>query len=262
MTERGEFFSWGSDRAGQCGHGSSRLAQLLPRRVEALTGVRARSASAGGSHSLVVAEKGALYSFGHGARRQLGHGCVDEERCSKIVDALRHVRITAAAAGSHHSLALAENGIVFSWGSNNYGHLGVGQIGEDAPLPQRVEALSGLKVCSVAAASATSCALTSAGKLFPWGNGWSGKIGRGDLATQHAPRRVDALQGEWVVAVSAGVAHTIAVTRGGGMFGWGAANGLGLQDAAVSGDEDEDEDDACILFPCRYPQLSSVEPNP
>ena len=65
-TERGEVFSWGWDGCGLCGHGSSGLDQLLPRRVEALTGARLRSASAGGVHSFVVTEGGALYSFGSG----------------------------------------------------------------------------------------------------------------------------------------------------------------------------------------------------
>ena len=60
VTERGEIFSWGWDMYRQCGHGSSADHQLLPRRVEALADVRARSASAGYYHSLVVTEEGAL----------------------------------------------------------------------------------------------------------------------------------------------------------------------------------------------------------
>ena len=114
ITERGEVFSWGWDYFGQCGHGGSVGNQLTPRRVEALTGVRARSASAGFVHSFVVTEGCALYSFGDGANWQLGHGSDNEEHSPKMVDALCHVRIAAAAAGSDYSLALAEDGTVFS----------------------------------------------------------------------------------------------------------------------------------------------------
>ena len=78
--------------------------------MKALAGIRARSASADGLHSLVVTEKGALYSFGGGNEEELGHGIVDDEHFPKLVDALRHVRIAAAAAGSYYSLALAEDG--------------------------------------------------------------------------------------------------------------------------------------------------------
>ncbi len=39
QSERGEVFSWGKDALGQCGNGGSfDQGQLLPRRVEALTG--------------------------------------------------------------------------------------------------------------------------------------------------------------------------------------------------------------------------------
>ncbi len=132
VTERGEVYSWGWNIYGQCGHGSfGDKNQLLPRVVEALAGARIRSASAGGAHSLVVTEEGALYSFGYGSKGQLGHGSDGHERFPKMVDALRNVHIAVAAAGSVQSLALAEDGAVFSWGGNSVGQLGLGLKGED-----------------------------------------------------------------------------------------------------------------------------------
>ena len=196
--------------------------------MEVLAGVRARSASAGAEHSLVATEGGALYSFGPGADGRLGHGGVGSERWPKMVDALRHVRIAAAAAGSRHSLALAEDGTVFSWGGNDGCQLGLGCSGGDEPLLHRVEALSGHTVRSVAAGHTTSCALTAAGELFTWGRGRAGKLGHGDPVDQLAPRHVEVLHGEWVVAVSASLSHTVAATREGGVFGWEEEEALGL----------------------------------
>ena len=80
--------------------------QLLPRRVEALTGVRARNASAFSDLSLAVTEDGALYSFCGGFQWQLGHTSVKDEHTPRMVDALRNVRIPAAAGGACNSLAL------------------------------------------------------------------------------------------------------------------------------------------------------------
>ena len=68
-----------------------------------------------------------------------------------MVDTLRHVRIAAAAAGSAYSLALTEDGTVFSWGDKGFGQLGLGRSGENEASTQKVEAFSGLKVCAVAA---------------------------------------------------------------------------------------------------------------
>ena len=124
VAKRGAAFSWGSDAFGQCGYGSSsgqQLQQLLPRRVDALTGVRGRNVSAGTFHSLVVTEEGVLYSFCFGHHGQLGQGSENNELFPMVVDALRHVRIAAAAAEYKHTLALAEDGTVSSWGSNSDG---------------------------------------------------------------------------------------------------------------------------------------------
>ena len=197
-----------------------------------------------------------MYSFGHGTNGQLGRGSVGDCRSPKVVDALRHVRIVAAAAAYDHSVALAEDGTVFAWGDNGYSELGLGRSGSSEPLPQRVEALNWIKVCSVAALHGSSCAVAAAGELFTWGDGRDGRLGHGDTANQHTPRRVDALQGEWVAAVLAGFAHTVAVTRGGSVFAWGKKEGLGLQDNA---DGSEDVNGVvCIWSPCRYPQLACV----
>ena len=113
VTESGEVFSWGRDTHGQCGHGSSGQLRILPRRVYALTAARVQTASAGGLHSLVVTETGALYSFCQGGRGQLGHGGVEDKHAPTRVQAL-HLHIAAAAAGGEHSLALSADGSVFS----------------------------------------------------------------------------------------------------------------------------------------------------
>ena len=120
-----------------------------------------RSASAGCDHSLVVSEEGPLYSFGSGGHGELGHGNRGGLRSPKMVNALRHVRIVAAAAGVSHSLALAEDGTVFSWGCNFSCQLGIGNAGDPVEAPQTIDALSGLQVCALAASKKYSCAVTA-----------------------------------------------------------------------------------------------------
>ena len=117
VIEMGEVFRWVLNNSRRCGHRSSSENQLLPRRVEALTGFRlARSAYACCAHSLVVTLENALHSFGDGLEAQLGPDSTDYEHFPKIVEALRHVRIASAAAGGGHSLAMAMDGTVFAWG--------------------------------------------------------------------------------------------------------------------------------------------------
>ena len=52
--------------------------------------------------------------------------------------------VTAVAAGSRHTLFLAESGDVWSVGSNSHGQLGLGNHLSHSPAPRRIPALAGL----------------------------------------------------------------------------------------------------------------------
>ncbi len=73
--------------------------QLLPRSVEALTVARARSASAGGWHNLIVTEEGALHLFGMSFEWRLGHGSVAARGSSEEAGERRATAIEAVAPG-------------------------------------------------------------------------------------------------------------------------------------------------------------------
>ena len=114
-----------------------------------------------------------------------------------------------------------------------------------------------IKVFSVAAGVGDSYSVTAAGELFTWGGGQDERLGHGDTAAHLGRRRVEALKGHWVAAVSVGTSHTIAVTRGGSVFGWGRAAALGLWPENADFPENG-KPHFCILSPCRYPELSCV----
>ena len=63
--------------------------------------------SAGANHSLVVSSAG-VWSFGHGANGQLGHGGTGCEQVPRIIEALACVIVTQVGAGENHSMALVE----------------------------------------------------------------------------------------------------------------------------------------------------------
>jgi alpha-tubulin suppressor-like RCC1 family protein len=114
--------------------------------------------------------------------------------------------------------------------------------------------LSGIKVCDVAAGA--SCAVTAAGELYTWGSGGYGRLGHGDAADQLSPTLVNVILDECVVAVASAWHHTIVVTRGGSVFGWGRAEGLGLPKAATT-----EQDGECRISSCRYPPKLSCVPH-
>ena len=48
-----------------------------------------------------------------------------------------------------------------------------------------------------------------------------GRLGHGDLQHQLLPKKIEALAGRRVVAVSAGLHHSLAITADGAVFTWG-----------------------------------------
>ena len=84
----------------------------------------------------------------------------------------------------------------------------------------------------VAAGNSHACLVHRSGHLYPWGLGAAGRLGQdmsnGDGNPQSdvmKPKLVEALAGRPVVRVSAGFAHTGAITLGGHLFMWGSVAG-------------------------------------
>lgn len=121
------------------------------------------------------------------------------------------------AAGGAHSLARSANGrIVWAWGDNRYGQLGLGSTVPSA-TPQVVSGLTGVK--ALAAGLDHSLALLDDGTVWTWGRNVAGALGDGTLTDRHVPQRVDGLSD--VIAVAAGDGRSFALQSGGSLWAWG-----------------------------------------
>jgi len=218
LTADGAVWSWGSGGSGKLGH-SNQQDQLLPKKIEALAGRRVVAVSAGGDHSIALTADGAVWSWGFGGWGQLGHGDEQNQWQPKKVEALAGQRVVAVSAGGGHSFALTADGAAWSWGSGGFGMLGHGDE-QDQLLPKKTEALAGRRVVAVSAGN-HRLALTSDGAVWSWGNGAFGELGHGDEQDQLLPKKVEALAGQRVVAVSAGREHSLALTADGAAWSWG-----------------------------------------
>jgi Regulator of chromosome condensation (RCC1) repeat len=66
-----------------------------------------------------------VYAWGLNTSGQLGLGDTVTRRSPAPVDALWAIPVVRLGAGSAHSAALASNGFLFTWGSNERGQLGI-----------------------------------------------------------------------------------------------------------------------------------------
>ena len=115
---------------------------------------------------------------------------------------------------------MTSNGAVSCWGANADGELGDGTT-TNRPTPVPVSGLSA-GVVAVAAGQKHTCALTSGGAVWCWGNNWYGQLGDGTTTGRPTPVPVSGLS-SGVVALAAGMYHTCALTSGGAVVCWGYA---------------------------------------
>ncbi|KAM7290215.1 E3 ubiquitin-protein ligase HERC2 isoform X3 [Ixodes scapularis] len=221
QTVDGKVFSWGEGDDGKLGHGN-RMSYEKPRLIEALKSKRIRDISCGSSHSAAITSSGELYTWGLGEYGRLGHGDNLTQLRPKQVSALAGHRIVQVACGSRdaQTLALSDEGQVFSWGDGDFGKLGRGGS-EGCSVPHNVERLNGLGVCQVECGAQFSLALTRAGQVWTWGKGDYFRLGHGSDAHVRKPQLVEGLQGKKVIHVSVGALHCLAVTDQGQVYAWG-----------------------------------------
>jgi alpha-tubulin suppressor-like RCC1 family protein len=118
--------------------------------------------------------------------------------------------------GLYHTVALAEDGTVWTWGWNAYGQLGSGST-VDSSLPVRIAILDDVR--HVAAGMHYSLAVKGDGTVWAWGRNDYGQLGGYSSSQSDTPVHVRGL--EDCVRVAAGGHHAAAVTGNGSVWAWG-----------------------------------------
>lgn len=210
LRSDGTVWTWGHNLFGGLGDGTTET-RLEPVRV-ALDDVV--EVVGGGGHTLARTADGTLWAWGRNDRGQIGDGS-NETRLQPVrVRGLDDVAIRSFIGGYFHSLVLAEDGTVWSWGNNDSGQLGDGTT-ENRSLPARVAGLE--RVVQVAGGGGrnefgpgghTVARLTD-GSLRAWGLNDAGQLGDGTTQNRHRPVRVSGLTD--VISIVAGGGYTIAL---------------------------------------------------
>lgn len=148
------------------------------------------------------------------------------------VTAPRGVTFTQVAAGGFHSLALANDGKIYAWGSNDYGQLGDGTITEQHESVQ-VQGPAGVKFTQIAGGLYYSVALGDDGNTYAWGENNYGQLGDGTNTDRHEPVRVQVPPGVTFTQIAAGNHHSLALGNDGNVYAWGANNDSELGDGTT-----------------------------
>lgn len=130
--------------------------------------------AAGTAHSLALLLDGTVLAWGDASLGQLGCGTFTHPWPDNGAYQVMNLKnVMAIAASYNHSLALTSDGILWAWGQNTSGQLGIGTF-DNMASPVPVLGLSG--VVSFDAGN-HSLALTQEGLLSAWGSNGSYQLG-------------------------------------------------------------------------------------
>ncbi|KAL3312710.1 putative E3 ubiquitin-protein ligase herc4 [Cichlidogyrus casuarinus] len=225
IDSQGKVYTWGCNVNGQLGREESEI----PGVVEALSKHRIIQISLGLEHSLALTETSHLFAWGANFQGQLGLSYVSAEPISQPqeLSQLCGLPVRQICAGGNHSLILTTSGSIYTWGSNEFGQLGVEtnfEKHEGLAIPNLVKLLKNQAVAYIACGESHSAALTNSGKVFTFGSSKLGQLGHIDqMPSSPIPKVVDHLTEKVVTQISCGRFHTFAfVPASGKLYSFGS----------------------------------------
>jgi len=190
------------------------VSAIVPGAVNQRIGRRWQSLSAGAGYSLIHFADGPVEFAGIGDDGQRGDGSLVFRTSGFGIGG--GGRVWARHSGGYdHSLAIAPDGSLWSWGSYASGQLGLGN--ELAPSPICVDAQNDYRF--VWAGIKTSFAIRADGTLWAWGANTYGQLGDGTTIQRTAPVQVGS-DTDWATVSNWGN-NTLALKADGSLWSWG-----------------------------------------
>lgn len=177
----------------------------------------------------MAASKTCVISWGSGEDGQLGSGNNDEKEWVCSIKALQPYRVSSVVAGSRNSLAICDDGKLFTWGWNQRGTLGHPPETKTENIPSQVKALSNVKIVQAAIGGWHCLAVDDQGRAYAWGGNEYGQCGEEPERKDDTgkPVRRDIVIPQRCVPkltvrqVAAGGTHSVVLTREGHVWTWG-----------------------------------------
>ena len=172
--------------------------------------------------SFAITDTGALYAWGRGKYGVLGLGDTNDRNRPTKVNVAGVNGWHSVSTESSHTLAITDTGVLYAWGYNENGQLGLGDT-NDRNTPTKVNVAGVNSWHSVSAGNdGRSFAITDTGALYAWGRGEYGVLGLGDTNDRNRPTKVNVAGVNSWHSVSAGNNfHVFAITRDKRLYAWG-----------------------------------------
>jgi alpha-tubulin suppressor-like RCC1 family protein len=241
IDESGGLWAMGENGYGQLGNGiSGYIFDGVPnyeiKPIQIKSGIKFRTVSAGGNHSLAIDESGNIWAWGANNYGQLGNGTTTNENLPILVESTTKF-VSVSAGGS--SLAIDESGDLWVWGCGS----------SFSAIKKPVHLKYSTKFIAISAGKWHNLALDESGNLWSWGINYSGELGDGSIVSRYEPVMI---QSETKFKyVSAGNSFSLAIDESGNIWAWGYnyTGQLGNGDGGIISSQDNSSFTKCVLKP-------------
>ena len=176
----GGMLAFGTNYYGELGAGYTSSPRTTP--VEVLI-MDVDKVTAGYFHTIVQKSSGELYEWGYNWQGQLGDGTTDDCATPKHLAGFDNALDFAAKGDS--SFVVKSDGTLWAWGKNSSSYLGVNSTDIKILNPTQVANVS--DIVNVYGGYDFTFGLESSGKMWGWGNNYSGQLGDGSWTPRPLP---------------------------------------------------------------------------
>jgi|HubBroStandDraft_3_1064219.scaffolds.fasta_scaffold00221_9 alpha-tubulin suppressor-like RCC1 family protein len=234
LDSSGAAYCWGANGNGQLGINTT-AKSLVPVAVTTsgvLPGKTLTQITGGYAHTCALDSTGAAYCWGANGNGQLGNSSTTQSlvpvavTTSGVLSGKTLTQISADENGMY-TCALDAAGAAYCWGAASFGQLGNGGVSSTPGVPVAVVTsgvLSGKTLTQIATGSGSTCAVSSTGAAYCWGQGVNGELGNGSAVSSNVPAAVTmsgVLAGKTLTQVSLGTNFACALDSTGAAYCWG-----------------------------------------
>lgn len=200
----------------------------------------------------LLSDDGSLYTCGEqeGGKLGLEKSQLDDTSQLQKVESIKE-KVIAVSCGAEFTVAVTQNGHVYSFGQGNQGQLGLGSALTECELPEKVAAFDKVKAKSVECGESFTAVITKHGNLYTFGDGRHGKLGLGDecFSNLFKPQKVSRFNNFIVKKISCGGCHML-------------VSAIGKEESVEESDSEEQAEKETLAMTLKPRQLLDAVDGP
>jgi alpha-tubulin suppressor-like RCC1 family protein len=229
LREDGSLWSWGDNRHGQLGLGDQTLwsenaDRFVPTRVGTDNDWAQIAAGQNLAVSVGIRIDGTLWTWGDNRRGQLGLGYASDDSIIVPTQVGTDTDWKEIFAGGNHTLAIRDDGSLWTWGENGSGELGLGDSGINSFRAVPTQVGMHTDWTYIAAGLFSSAGIREDGTLWAWGTNRDGNLGQGFFTPESSPVDTPIQVGNFTdwTSVAVGDGHALGTRADGSLWSWGS----------------------------------------